>query len=321
MNAAATPLANAGLRCVAASADILGETPLWCDQTQCLLWIDIDRATLHRAHLASGRRDSFRFNARHLGGLALRQQPGQVLLALDTALHTFDLGSGQLRQLATVEPATRDTRLNDGRCDAQGNLWIGTMDNGLAAPTGAFYRVGADGTVTPQFGDVIVSNTVAVSPDQRTLYFSDTRRYLTWAFDLNPGQGTLSRRRVFIDHRARRERPDGACVDSEGALWVAIFAGARVDRYTADGRLQRSVALPVTNPTCVCLGGPAYRTLFITTARKFLSAERLEQEPLAGSVLAVEVDVPGLPERRFGPTPDERRAAAAVRAVGGPPGR
>lgn len=288
------------IRCVAPSEDILGETPLWCEQTQCLLWIDIDRATLHRVHPASGRRATFRFDARTLGGLALCREPGRVVLALDTALHVFDLGAGRLTPLAEVEPAALGTRLNDGRCDASGNLWIGTMDNGLAAPAGSFYRVSADGSVARQFGEVIVSNTVALSPDQRTLYFSDTRRYLTWAFDVDTGSGTLANRRIFVDHRERRERPDGACVDSEGALWVAIFAGARVDRYTAEGRLDRSIALPVTNPTCVCLGGPEYRTLFITTARKFLDAEVLEREPLAGSVLAVEVDVAGLPEKRFG---------------------
>lgn len=288
------------IRCVAPSEDILGETPLWCEQTQCLLWIDIDRATLHRVHPASSRRDTFRFDARFLGGLALCHEPGRVVLALDTTLHLFDLGTGHLTRLAEVEPATLNTRLNDGRCDANGHLWIGTMDNGLAAPAGSFYRVGADGSVTRQFGDVIVSNTVALSPNHRTLYVSDTRRYVTWAFDVDTASGTLANRRIFVDHRERRERPDGACVDSEGALWMAIFAGARVDRYTADGRLDRSIALPVTNPTCVCLGGPANRTLFITTARKFLDAGTLEREPLAGSVLAVEVEVAGLPERRFG---------------------
>jgi len=288
------------IRCAAPSHDVLGESPLWCDQTECLLWIDIDSATLHRAHLASGRRDKFRFDARSLGALALRRGPGSVALALDASLYTFDLGTGRLTMMAEIEPATLDTRLNDGRCDANGNLWIGTMHNGLAAPVGSFYRFGADGTVAPQFGDVIVSNTVAISPDQRTLYFSDTRRYVTWAFDLNPEEGTLSNRRIFVDHRAGRGRPDGACVDSEGALWMAIFAGGRVDRYSKEGLLDRSIALPVTNPTCVCLGGPRYQTLFITTARKFLSTERLDKEPLAGSVLAVEVDVPGLPEKRFG---------------------
>jgi sugar lactone lactonase YvrE len=288
------------LRCALPSDDLLGETPLWCAYTQSLLWIDIDRALLHRAHLASGRRDRFQFSARTLGGLALGQEPGSVVLSLDNTVVTFDLGAGRSTRLAEVEAATLGTRLNDGRCDAAGRLWIGTMDQGLAAPTGAFYRVSPDGSVVRQFGEVIVSNTVAVAPDQRTLYFSDTRRYLTWAFDLDPGPGTLSNRRIFIDHRARGERPDGACVDSEGALWLAIFAGARVDRYTPDGRRACSIALPVTNPTCLCLGGPDHRTLFITTARKFLSEERLREEPWAGSVLAVDVEVPGCPEARFG---------------------
>jgi len=288
------------ISCAAPSQDFLGESPLWCDQTESLLWIDIDRATLHRAHLVSGRRDTFRFAARSLGSLALRRAPGSVALALDASLYTFDLGSGQLTMLAEIEPATSNTRLNDGRCDANGDLWVGTMDNGLAAPTGSFYRAGADGTAVRQFGDVIVSNTVAISPDQLTLYFSDTRRHVTWAFDLDPNDRTLSNRRIFVDHRARKERPDGACVDSEGALWVAMFAGGRVDRYTKEGRFVRSIALPVTNPTCVCLGGPGYRTLFITTARKFLSNEQLDKEPLAGSVLGIDVDVPGLPEKRFG---------------------
>lgn len=288
------------IACAAPSQDILGESPLWCEQTQSLLWIDIDRATLHRLHMASGRRDTFHFAARSLGSLALRHQLGSVLLALDTSLLTFDLGSGQLTPLCEVEPTTSNTRLNDGRCDARGNFWVGTMDNGLAAPAGSFYRAGADGSVVRQFGDVIVSNTVALSPDQAKLYFSDTRRYVTWAFDLNAEDGTLSNRRIFVDHRERKERPDGACVDREGALWVAMFGSGRVDRYTQDGHLDRSIALPVTNPTCVCLGGPGLRTLFITTARKFLSAEQLALEPLAGSVLAVEVDVPGWPEKRFG---------------------
>jgi sugar lactone lactonase YvrE len=164
--------------CAVASEDLLGETPLWCDQTQSLWWIDIDRATLQRHHPASGRRDSFRFAARHLGSLALRRTGGLVI-ALDASLHTFEPGTGRLEPLCEVEPAARDTRLNDGRCDAAGRLWVGTMDNGLAQPSGAFYRVDPDGRATRQFGDVIVSNTVAIAPDQRTLYFSDTRRFTT----------------------------------------------------------------------------------------------------------------------------------------------
>ncbi|MES2957470.1 MAG: SMP-30/gluconolactonase/LRE family protein [Pseudomonadota bacterium] len=280
------------------SEDVLGETPLWCVRTQSLLWLDIDRATLHRHHPASGRCDSFRFEARALGSLALRSSLG-VVIALDSTLHTFEFESGRLTWLCEVESPQADTRLNDGRCDALGRLWLGTMDNGLARPAGAFYRVDPDGQVTRQFGDVIVSNTCAIAPDQRTLYFSDTRRFLTWAFDLDLTAGALSKRRIFVDYREQGERPDGACVDAEGGVWTAIFAGSRVVRYTPDGRVDRTISLPVTNPTCVCLGGADLRTLYITTARKFLSDDQLRTEPFAGSVLAVKVDVPGLQEQRF----------------------
>jgi len=291
-------MAATTIHCAIESDDVLGETPLWCDRTQSLLWIDIDRALLHRHHPASGSRDTFRFEARHLGSLAL-QRTGGVLVALDASLHSFDFDSGTLQPLCTVESASLDTRLNDGRCDAAGRLWIGTMDNGLAQPSGSFYRVDPDGKVIRQFGDVIVPNTVAIAPDQRTLYFSDTRRFVTWAFDLDVHAGVLSNRRIFVDHRATWQRPDGACIDADGCVWTAIFAGGRVVRYTPTGRADRTIELPVTNPTCPCLGGSDLRTLYITSARKFWSDEQLRAEPLAGSVLAVQVSIPGLPEQCF----------------------
>lgn len=293
-------LTAAGIRCVVPGQDLLGETPLWCVETQSLLWLDIDGGRLQRFHPATGRHDVFGFDSRYVGSLALTREPGRVLLALDLGLYLFDLGTGGLRLLCQVEPADTDNRLNDGRCDARGRFWVGTMDNQLHRPNGALYRIDPDGAVHRQFGDVIVSNTIAISPAQDTLYFSDTRRFTTWRFGLDLAAGTLADRTVFVDHTATRTRPDGACVDAEGCVWNAIFAGGRVVRYSPAGEVDRLIELPVTNPTCVCLGGPELKTLYITTARKFLDRAVLRSEPLAGSVLAVEVDVPGLAERRFG---------------------
>lgn len=288
------------LRRAAASDDVLGETPLWCVHTQSLLWIDIDRGQLNRWHPATGRRDRFTFDGQVLGSLALTAETGQVVVALGLALHRFHLGSGALQPLCEVEPRGMDNRLNDGRCDSRGRLWIGTMDNQLHRPNGSFYRIDPDGRCHRQFGDVIVSNTVALSPDESVLYFSDTRRFVTSAFDLDVGAGRLSNRRVFVDHTSTRSRPDGACVDAQGYVWTAIFGGKRVVRYSPGGAIDRQIHLPVTNPTCACLGGPELKTLYITTARKFLDEAQLQVEPWSGSVLACEVDVPGLPERRFG---------------------
>ena len=214
------------LRCAVPGQDLLGESPLWCEQTQSLLWLDIDGGRLQRFHPATGRHDTFTFDERYVGSLALMQQPGRVLLGIELGLFAFDLATGEKRLLCQVEPPDRDNRLNDGRCDAQGRFWVGTMDNQLSRPNGAFYRVDPDGTAHRLFDDVIVSNTVVLSPTQDMLYFSDTRRFTTWQFALDPITGTLSDRRVFVDHAQARSRPDGACVDAEGFVWNAIFAAA-----------------------------------------------------------------------------------------------
>jgi sugar lactone lactonase YvrE len=299
MTGPGTPRA-AGVRCVLPTHDLLGESPLWCAATQSLLWLDIDGGRVQRFHPASGRHDVFTFDDRYAGSLALTRTPGRVLVALDLALHRFDFATGALELVCQVEPPTLDNRLNDGRCDAAGRFWVGTMDNQLTRPNGSFYRIDPDGSVHRQFGDVIVSNTVSFSPRHDALYFSDTRRFTTWRFALDVESGTLGARETFVDHTATRSRPDGACVDAEGFVWTAMFGGARIDRYSPAGELERSIGLPVDNPTCICLGGPDRRTLFITTARKFLDRAQLREQPWAGSLLAIDVETPGLPERHFG---------------------
>ncbi|MCC7274382.1 MAG: SMP-30/gluconolactonase/LRE family protein [Alphaproteobacteria bacterium] len=286
------------VRRVVPSADLLGETPLWCSRTGRLWWIDIEQPRLQSFDPASGRHAVHALPGQFLGSLAFRAAGG-FLLAIDSALHRYDPDSGRLELFRAVEPDALGNRLNDGRCDAAGRFWVGSMDVGLARPSGAFYRVDPDGTATCLHDGIIVSNTVAIAPDQRTLYHSDTRRFVTWAFDLDADAGTLSRRRVFVDHGAARDRPDGACVDAQGHLWTAIFGSGRIDRYAPDGRRERVVPLPVTNPTCLCFGGPGLATLYVTTARKFLDDAQLAREPWAGSVLAFEPGAAGLPEAMF----------------------
>lgn len=287
------------VRCVFRANDHLGETPLWCGATQSLWWIDIERPKLHRLYPATGVHEAIGVDCEYLGSLALRKD-GRLLLARDLALETFDPRTRQFQPVCQVETVGSGNRLNDGRCDSQGRFWVGSMDNGLSRPSGSFYRIDPDGSAHRQFGDIIVTNSVVLSPDGRTLYMSDTRRFILWAFDFDPDEGVLSSRRVFADHTATGDRPDGACVDAEGFIWNAIFAGGRVVRYAPDGRIDRVVPVPVTNPTCVCFGGPDLRTLYITTARKFLTEAQLAAEPLAGALLAFEPGVRGLPEARFG---------------------
>ncbi|WGD49401.1 SMP-30/gluconolactonase/LRE family protein [Bradyrhizobium sp. CB1650] len=282
-----------------AAGDVLGETPLWCDRSRKLWWIDIDRQLHQSFDPATSTHQVFRYPCQSLGSQAFTID-GAHLLAPDLSICRRDPVTGLLSGICEVERGL-DNRLNDGRVDARGRWWIGTMDNQLHRPNGSLYRVSGDGEAKHMFGDVVVTNGIAFSPDNRTLYFTDTRRYCTWQFDFDLDEGTIHNRRLFADHRASKERPDGACVDVLGGLWTAFFSGGRVVRYRPDGRIDTVISVPATNPTCVCFGGSELKTMFVTTARRFLDREQLSREPEAGHVFAIHGIAQGLPEHRFSP--------------------
>ncbi len=294
----AVTVATNKIECVVRAADQLGETPIWSDVDHKLWWVDIERPRLQSFDPTTGRHEVHCFDATFLGSQALTVS-GTHLLARDLELCHRNRGSGALEHFATVERDI-DNRLNDGRVDARGRLWIGTMDNQLHRPNGSLYRVDSDGSVKRIFDGVIVSNGVTFSPDGSTLYFTDTRRYCTWRFDLDLDDGSIANRQVFADYSSSGERPDGACVDVDGAVWTAFFAGSRVVRYRPDGTIDLIVPLPITNPTCVCFGGADFRTLYVTSATKFLTPEQRSMELLAGGLFAIHGIGQGMPEHRFG---------------------
>jgi sugar lactone lactonase YvrE len=295
MNAA---LIGSRIEVVVAAADQLGETPLWCDRTKKLWWLDIEKPKLQSFDPVSGAHEVTALPGEYAGSQALTAS-GDRLVATDLGLQRFDVQSDALTPFATVETGI-DNRLNDGRVDARGRLWVATMDNQLHRPNGALYRVDPDAKVTKHASDVIVGNGIAFSPDGRTLYFTDTRRYTSYAFDLDLDDGVITNRRLFADYTTTGDRPDGACVDVDGCLWAAFFGGGRIVRYRPDGVIDRMITLPVTNPTCLCFGGTGLRTMFVTSATKFLTPEQRAREPLAGALFAIEGVGQGLPEHRFG---------------------
>lgn len=290
-------LARARVECVVNTGDQLGETPLWDGDRQELSWIDIERPHLHRLDPSSGQHDMTPMPGTYFGCHALTRD-ARRLVATDRQLQFLD-ADGTLEPFAAV-PEDGDTRLNDGRIDARGRLWIGTMDNALKEPLGSLYRVDPDGRVKRMVPDVVVSNGIAFSPEGDTLYFTDTRRYKSFAFDLDLDDGAITNQRVFADYTEMRDRPDGACVDVDGCIWLAFFGGGRVVRCRPDGRVDLTIELPVTNPTCLCFGGGDLKTLYVTSATKFLTPEKRAAEPLAGALFAIEGVGQGLPEHRFG---------------------
>jgi len=236
-------------------------------------------------------------------------RPGQWIAGLQDGLYRITLpedgggGNADAAQLAPAPHARPGMRFNDGRCDRQGRMLAGTMllDMAAAQAVGRVYRwSGAEtgGLAELDLGPLIVPNGMAFSPDGRTMYLSDSHPQVQaiWAFDYDVASGMPHNRRLFVDMKPLPGRPDGAAVDADGCYWICGNDAGLVHRFTPEGRLDRSLAVPVKKPAMCAFGGPGLDTLFVTSIRP---DGDLAGQPLAGGVFALRPGVQGLAEPQF----------------------
>lgn len=285
-------------RCVWNAEASLGEGPVWCADERALYWVDIERPAILRLATADGRTDEYPM-PEAIGCIAFREQGGLVA-GFQSGFAFVDLELGTVTPIADPEEDLPGNRFNDGKCDARGRFWAGTMDGACRQPTGALYRLDPNGNVHRMDDGYVITNGPAWSPDGRTLYHNDTMRRTVFAFACDPETGTIDDKRVFVRITEDDGYPDGMAVDSDGGLWLAHWGGSRVTRFTPKGRVDRVVRLPASQVTSCTFGGSDLRTLYVTTARIGLDAATLLDQPLAGGLFAVAVDIPGLPAHRFG---------------------
>lgn len=291
------------LQCLVDAGNTLGECPLWCERTQTLYWTDIEAARLHAWQADGGLARQWAMPER-VGSFALCQQPGQLLLGLASGIALFNLNTGGCGPLLPVEADEPRTRINDGRCDAQGRFVFGMFNQAAdAAPIGHFYRVDGRGDAGLQIErlalpPVAVANAIAFSPDGGRLYFTDSPSRQIWCVDY-PAAGPLGVPQPFARVAEGDAMPDGAAVDADGGLWCALWEGGCVLRFGADGQPTDRLALAARRATCPAFGGPALDTLFVTSARVGLDAAALAAQPQAGALFAATGVRRGLPERRF----------------------
>ena len=289
----------ADIRVVVRARNIIGESPIWCRRSERLFFVDIKGQAIHVLDPADGSCRSFGLPDM-VTSLSTRARGG-LILTLRKTFAFYDPETETLEILADPEPDLPDNRFNDGKCDRQGRLWAGTMGaNDWLAETGALYRFEADRRVTRMQDRVKCSNGTGWSPDGRTMYYTESFRYAIFAYDFDPSSGEIANRRPFagIDASAGGF-PDGLTVDAQGFVWSAQPVWGRLVRYDPAGRMERIIDLPVSRGTSCIFGGADYRTLFVTTATETLTPEQLEEEPLAGSLLAFEPGMQGLPETPF----------------------
>ncbi len=279
------------VRCVWAVEAQLGEGPFWSALEQALWFVDIKGNNIHRFDPATGDRRSWQ--APDQVSFVLPRADSHFVVGLPRRLARFTPANGAFEDLVTLDHEPAGNRMNDACIDASGRLWFGSMDDAENEPHGALYSWNHVGSPVAWDRDFVISNGPAFSPDGSTFYHTDSLRRRIHRFDV-ASDGSLRGKQSLIDIEETAGWPDGTTVDAEGCLWIALYQGWAVRRYSPRGELLATVRIPCANVTKIALGGKDLSTAFVTTACKGLSSEQMAGQPLAGGLFAFETKVPGL---------------------------
>ena len=284
------------VQCILDAQAKLAECPRWDERTQTLYFVDIDSFKLHAYNTVTKQLDSREFDE-EIGCFSLSQNGGYIA-AFRSGVYTFNDFHGELTPYWLADYDQVSTRFNDGRCDAKGRFMAGTMYAPKDAFKGALYQFDQGQTkILDQAA--WTSNGLAFSPDNKTMYYSDTPNHVIYQFDYDLVTGAATNKRVFVQFPHGNGRPDGGAVDTDGNYWSALYQGQRVVKISPAGEILEEHSVPATYPTMVAFGGPDMKTLFVSTCRSAQTTEELETFPQAGGIFALDVNAQGQIEPRF----------------------
>jgi sugar lactone lactonase YvrE len=282
---------------------VLGEGLRWDARRQEILGVDILAGRVYRGRV--GDDGSLSLVSHYqlpatVGAIApVQDDEGWILAAGRGFLHLAPDGS--MRQITEVSPA--GARMNDGACDPQGRFWAGTLADDFRPGGGVLYRLDRDGRVTVMRRDLTISNGIGWSPDGTTMYLADSGPGVVYAFGFDGESGTLSGDRPFVSIKKEVGTPDGLTVDGAGDVWVAIYGGGQIHRYSPAGDLRDRLMVPAHQTTSCTFAGARLNRLYVTTATEGWSDEQRRAEPGAGLVYRFEVDATGRAATPFRPDP------------------
>ena len=271
----------------------LGECVLWDDRTQTAHWTDIEAATFWAWPFGTAAPTSMPL-ADRLASFGLTGTPGQFVGAFAKEFALFDPAAGRHMPIVEIEPGNSATMMNDGRSDRSGRFWASSkvVRPDQTVPSAKLWRLGRSAKARPFLDGLKVPNSLAWSRDGRTMYLSDSEAATIWRFAFDPEEGPTS---PSVFARVDEGKPDGACVDAEGCLWVAHWGAAKIARYRPNGSIDRYLHVAARHPTCVAFGGPAFMHLLVTSETPDAGDKDASAD---GSMSAYETPHRGVPESR-----------------------
>lgn len=274
----------------------VGEGPVWDEAEQALYYIDILEKRVFRWDPASGEQRSWDVPAM-IGSIALREGGGAVV-ALPDGIHALDFGSGAVTPLALFSPPDPRIQLADGKVDRAGRFVFGTSHRQAREPVGGLFSLGTGGAIRQLDSGLILGNGPCFSPDNRTLYHADSMRQAVYAYDYDLATGAVSNRRLFFDSTAYGPIPDGATIDADGDMWLAVCEGGVVLRLSPAGEVRQVIDMPTRLPASCMFFGTALDRLFVPS----IDPSFLGREPDDADGWCYVIDglgVQGLPEPRY----------------------
>ena len=300
---------------VVAAPSELGESPFWHPHEQMLYWVDIAGFKINRMNPFMGSVESWVMPSEP-GCMAPARSGGYVIALRDRVVRARAWG-GNLELVCLFNHDATTTRFNDGKCDALGRLWAGTMYEPRTARKANLFSIdtrgGKKAEVQYKAHNATIANGLAWSPDNKTVYWADTPQHIIHAWDYDLTSNGMKRHRVFKqfapkpalwkpfqpDNGGYLGRPDGASVDTQGNYWVAMYEGQRVLQLSPQGEILQNIPTPALCNTMPCFGGDDLQTLYLTSARHGRSAQDLATQPALGHVFSMRVQVPGLAANMF----------------------
>jgi len=273
---------------------------MWSPRERALYWIDVVSRRIFRLRPETGLVDVRELP--YAPSAVIPRTGGGMLLVTKKGMAFLDFDKPDMTSVPVALVDFSREVFNDAKCDSAGRLWVGTRDLHVTALVGGLFCMHADLSVHRHGSGLVISNGIAWDAAGRVMYHVESKPGRIDAYAFDPENGVLSQRRVFRDYAKEGAAafPDGCTTDAEGGLWVAEVGDWHIRRYRPDGRLDRAIRVPFQKPTSVMFGGDRLDRLYVTSMRFGLSDAALAEQPLAGSLLELDVGVAGRPEYLFG---------------------